>query len=258
MNKIVLYLIGILISTHSIAHDAKLDSALDRPRLKIVTEHLPPFQIDAEDKVSGYATEIVESALALTNIDYSITIYPWTRAYNMAQKVKNTCIYSMARTPERENLFKWIQVIATTNSTFIGLSANTNIHLNSVEDAKNYRVAVLRDDATHQALINKGFVEGKNLFIVNNTYSLLKLLVQRNTIDLILADTVTVKYRAQFDNIAPETFKSYLNLNDVPYDFYFACSPATPTKTIKALKEALRTIKSSGKQDEIIKRWHAF
>ena len=228
--------------------------ALNHRHLQIVTEHLPPFQIDNNGKVSGFATEIVETALEQTQLDFAITSYPWTRAYNMAPKMDNTCIYSIARTPEREKLFQWIHAIATTNSTFIGLK-KSNIVLNTIEDAKKYRIAVLRDDATHQALINKGFEEGKNLFIVNNTYSLLKLLVQRNTIDLILADTVTVKFRAQYDNIDPAIFKPLLHLNKKPFNFYFACSQSTPTTVVDKIKRAFIHIKDSGQQHAITQHW---
>ena len=246
--KALLFLLTFLISTHA--------KALSLSPIQIVTEHLPPFQIDNNGKVSGYVTEIVQTALDTAKIDYSITAYPWTRAYNMAQKVANTCVYSIARTPEREKLFQWTQVVATTNSTFIGL-AKSDIHLRSVDDAKNYRIAVLRDDATHQTLLKKGFEEGKNLFIVNNTHSLLKLLVQRKSIDLILADRVTVKYRAQYDNIDPQIFKPFLHLNNKPFDFYFACSQSTPKATIERINQAMIHIKETGQQEEIKQRWQS-
>ncbi|WP_448213415.1 substrate-binding periplasmic protein [Colwellia sp. MEBiC06753] len=223
--------------------------------IRFLTEHLPPFQIYDKGEVGGFTTEIIDTALKTTSLNYKFTVYPWTRAYNMAQKLKNTCIYSIARTPEREPLFKWLQVIAHSDSTFIGLSDDKHIKINSIEDAKRYKIAVIRDDATHQILLKKGFEEGVNLFVVNNTYSLLKLLVQRKGIDLILADIMTVQYRAAFDGLSPDLFKPYYKLNEKPLDFYLACSLSTPDETVSTINNALTELITSDQQQAIIQRW---
>ncbi|WP_286267052.1 substrate-binding periplasmic protein [Thalassotalea atypica] len=225
------------------------------PTLHILTEHLPPYQMTVDGKVKGFATEVIRSALSHTNIDYSIKIYPWTRAYHMAINNKNSCIYSIARTPERENLFQWTQAIATTDSTLIGLRDNSGIEISTLEQAKQYKIAVIRDDVTHQLLIEKGFKEGENLYIVNNSSSLLRLLAERKAIDLIFADIMTVKYRALHDNIDPSIFTPYLNLNDKPLNFYLACSLSTPKEIVNQLNQAITTIKSKGQHQAIIEQW---
>ena len=227
-----------------------------KAQVAFVTEHLPPYQIQlADNAVGGFATTLIKQALTHTNLTASFRIYPWTRAFNMAKQNKNTCIYSIARTPQRETLFNWLQVIATTNSTFIGLASNTRIAINTIEDAKNYRIAVLRDDATHETLLNNGFVEGKNLFIVNNTYSLLRLLSQRKGIDLILADIMTVNHRARFDGFNPNDFKSHLAVNKKPLDFYLACSLNTEPSIIAELNKAINITKKSGFHQQLLSQY---
>ena len=226
-----------------------------RPTLQILTEHLPPYQMTVDGKVKGFATEVIRNAMSHTNIDYSIKIFPWTRAYHMAINNKNSCIYSIARTPARENLFQWTQAIATTDSTLIGLRDNKTIAITSLEQAKQYKIAVIRDDVTHQLLLEKGFVEAENLYVVNNSSSLLKLLVQRTSIDLIFADFMTVKYRALHDDIDPSIFIPYLNLNDKPLDFYLACSLSTPKAIVNQLSRAITTIKASGQHQAIVEQW---
>jgi polar amino acid transport system substrate-binding protein len=97
--------------------------------LVFVTEHLPPFQIEQNNEVKGYTTEIIKKALSHTDLSPIFKVYPWSRSYQIAQERKNTCIYAIARTPQREALFKWIDVITTTNSHFIGLKENNNINI---------------------------------------------------------------------------------------------------------------------------------
>jgi polar amino acid transport system substrate-binding protein len=35
-------------------------------------------------------------------------VYPWVRAYKMAQTTPNVMLFSILLNPQRENLFKWV------------------------------------------------------------------------------------------------------------------------------------------------------
>jgi len=224
--------------------------------LLFVTEHSPPFQFMGESNdVDGFTTEIVKEALKLTPYQYQIKIYPWSRSFFLAQSKENTCIYLMSRDKERENKFRWIAPIVSTNDYFIGLSERTDITINSIEDVKKYRVAVLREDRTYYDLIKRGFVENKNLYVINDSTSMLKLLTKRKQIDFILADTINVKYRAMFNDIDYGLFKTYLKLKETPTALYLACSLKTSDEVIKNLSKAILTIKENGSFDKILKNW---
>jgi polar amino acid transport system substrate-binding protein len=231
-----------------------LPSVSQEAHIQVVTEHLPPFQIGTPTKILGFATEIVTTAISSTPYTFKISIHPWARSYNMALNKKNTCIYSMARTPERENKFIWVNTIAERNVSLIGLTER-NLNINSFEDAKKYMTAVIRDDVTHQLLVKKGFKEGINLFVVNNTHSLLMLLSKRKSIDLILADGYTIKYRAQFNKLDPNIFENVYQLNKKPLDYYFACNLNTPLAIIKQLRQSINKMKVNGQIDKIISEW---
>jgi len=116
-------------------------------------------------------------------------------------------------------------------------------------------IAVVRDDVTHQLLVNKGFKEGINLFVVNNTHSLLMLLSKRKSIDLILADGYTIKYRAQCNKLDPNIFENVYLLNLKPSDYYFACNINTPPEIIKQLRHLINQMKVTGQLDKIISEW---
>lgn len=230
-------------------------SVLANERIHLVTEHLPPFQILTKDAIDGYATEIVTSALIDKNIAFTIDAYPWPRAYSMAKTEPNTCIFSIARTPEREEKFKWVGTIAETYSDFVGLKSNNNIQINSIADAKNYNIAVIRDDVSHEILLKNGFVELENLYVINNTFSLLKLLTYRKDIDLILVDQLTIDYRAKYSKIDPQLFRSFYRMNKKPYYFYLACSNQTSDDTVNKISEALADFKKTKRFKEIDKKW---
>ncbi|MDZ7903567.1 MAG: hypothetical protein U5L01_13935 [Rheinheimera sp.] len=93
------------------------------PQLKIVTEHLPPFQMDTAQGVTGYASEIVQATMAHAKIDYSIEVMSWSRAYNLALRDANTCIYSISKGAEREPHFQWIGAISYSVTSIYSLKA---------------------------------------------------------------------------------------------------------------------------------------
>jgi len=226
----------------------------NQPHIRIVSEHLPPFQIEADNKVTGFATEVVSAAMEKTPYSYNIKIYPWSRSYSMTLNNENTCIYSIARTIERDHLFTWVNTIAERNASFIGLKEK-EFKIHSIEDAKQYTTAVIRDDVTHQLLINRGFKEGVNLYVVNNTHSLLKLMTQRMGIDLILVDAFTIKHRAELNNLDPELYKNVFQLNKKPLDYYLACNLKTSPVIINQIRNAIFDLKSSGELNNIKDKW---
>lgn len=100
--------------------------------LKVVTELSPPNQTRINNEVMGYSTEIVRLILAAANIDATIEIYPWARAYKMARSKPNTLIYSLAKTADREPLFHWIGTVAQFKLGFVKLSQRSDIVINSL------------------------------------------------------------------------------------------------------------------------------
>jgi len=224
-------------------------------QLLFVTEYLPPFQVQKENGVTGFATEVLKAASNYTPYQVQFEIYPWSRSYNLAQKKENTCIYSISRTVEREDKFQWTEIIAKTNAHFIGLRSNKNIKINKLEDAKNYITAVIKDDYTHQLLINNGFEEFKHFYLVNNPDSLLKLLIERKNIDLILVDSLTIPYRAKSSGYNPSLFTSFIKLNTKPLNFYLACSNETPVEIIDNLSYSIEKIKATGEYQKITDKW---
>lgn len=71
----------------------------------VVTELAPPNQVLINGEVAGEGTQFIRDIFAEADLTPNIQMYPWARAYKIADELKNTFIYSLARTVEREGNF---------------------------------------------------------------------------------------------------------------------------------------------------------
>ncbi len=225
------------------------------PSIKLVTEHLPPFQMETPQGLTGYATEIVQATMAQAKIDYTVEVMSWSRAYNLALRDANTCIYSISKGAEREQHFQWIGAISYSLTSIYSLKKRHDIQIKTLEDAKKYTIAVTKDDITHHFLLSRGFKEGEQLYVIENVYSMLNILKGRKNIDLIIVNDTILKYRAEESGVPFIELKKQLELPELPLDFYLACSKKTDKALADQLAASLQKLKDSGKFQQIRDQW---
>lgn len=226
------------------------------PIIHIVTEHLPPYQIVSDRQpMVGFAVDIIKETMARSHFAYSLKSYPWVRSYNLAQVKANHCIFSIARLKSREKLFKWVGPISQVNNTAIWSQKGKNIKLNTLEDAKNYTIAVNRDDIGHTGLIERGFIENEHLYVLDDAKSLVNVLLTRPEIDLIVADDTTISFRAELVGAKINQLQRVFEIQDLPLNFFFACSKKTDDDTINHLAKRLKSVHQDGTFDTIWQKW---
>lgn len=131
-------------------------TAQGRPKLYLTTETSAPSSMIEGGRVTGIGTDKVREIMARAGIDYTIDLLPWKRAYMAALERADACVFSTTRTAEREALFKWV---GPTDEAQWVLAARigSGIHLNTLEDARKYRIGTYNGDARDQYLRERGF-----------------------------------------------------------------------------------------------------
>jgi len=250
MNKYTLSFFAVLfLNNNCFANQAEVT---------FVTEHLPPYQIIKEDSsIIGFATEVVLEVALRAKINYSLNLYPWVRTYNLALKKSNYCIFSIARIPSREKLFKWIGPVTEKNNAVIW-SLKSNVHgseVKSIDDLKNYTTAVNKNDATHTGMLDIGLTENENLYVLHHSESLINLLVTRPEIDFIVADDITIPHRAKLSGISVDLLQRVIEVKSLPLDFFLACNINTDSNIIEKLTTNLASIHQDGTYQKIFSKW---
>ncbi len=147
--------------------------------ITIFTELWPPYQeLDQNDRLSGIATQKITPILDSNNISYTINVMPWARALQLAKQTKNSLIYSISRTTERESQYHWIYAIDQVRTYLVSLAGRKDMLINKLEDILNYTLILKRDDATNNFFLNLGFVPNKNIIFVNDSEHALRLIAK--------------------------------------------------------------------------------
>ena len=222
----------------------------------VVTEELPPYNMTVDGKLTGMATEVVQAVLDEVGEQANIQSMPWARAYDIALNSENVLIYSIARTPQREALFKWVGVIAPTRWYLFSLPG-THFNLKSLEDARQYQIATVKEDVGEQYLIGKGFEVGRNLQSSNkyeHNYQKLKA----GRVDLWISNELNAHYLVRQASGNPnENAVPQLSLDDLggADGLCMAFSVNTSDELVERFRQALARIRADGRYDAIAARW---
>jgi len=211
--------------------------------ITVVTEDWRPYNYAEGGKIVGVSAEIVEAVLQKARVSFTHQLFPWDRSYKMALEDKNVLIYTIARTPEREKLFKWVGSLAPRMVYLFKLKKRTDIRLTTLADAKRYKIGVVREDATTKFLLKKGFVENRQLEIVAT-----EEINQRNLfagkIDLITGNELSIAPQINGLGLAYADVEKTLLL--VKGDYYMAFSRTTDDATVNRVKKALDDLRKEG------------
>lgn len=201
------------------------------------------------EDVTGFATDVVREILARTHHETIIFLIPWARAYKLAKAEPNVFLYSMARRPNRENLFKWVGPIAR-KKTMLFAKRGSNLKIKSLNDAKQVTsIGTMREDSKEQYLTKEGFTNLDSA--AQWDQALKKLLAGRVSlwINTDLDAPVIAKQAGINNNEIVGVYKLY------DYDLYIGVSKATPDRIVSLWQHALDDLKNDGTFQHLIQKW---
>jgi len=217
--------------------------------LKIFTEEMPPYNYsDENNEATGFSTGIVKELLKRSGLgvaDGKIKVYPWARAYMILQKEENVMLFSTTRSEEREKLFKWVGPIASRTIWFWKMKKRKDINVNSLDDAKQFKVGAVREFASAKYMARLGF----NLDLCNSEeINFRKLLANR--IDILTALELAAAYHMNKQGKSFSQLEKLVKLDD-RYDYYLALNISTSDEIINSLQNALEDMKKDGTYEKI-------
>ncbi|MFZ6770137.1 MULTISPECIES: substrate-binding periplasmic protein [unclassified Undibacterium] len=123
----------------------------------LIQEYAPFTHTDSKTgEILGILTEKIQEILKRAGDTSTISSTSLARGLNSTLNDDNTCLFGFRRTPERENLYKWVGPL--TNDTWVLYARKTDTRvLKTLEDAKPYSIGSYKNAATGMQLSEQGY-----------------------------------------------------------------------------------------------------
>ena len=208
---------------------------VDLSKVSVITSFYEPYSYSEDGVAQGMAVNRARKIFAELNFYPPIHVYPWARAYKLALTKPNSIIFSVARTPERENKFYWIGEIVDFNVHLCRDKNKPNIQVPNLDALQDYRVGALNQDVKGQYLKKKGVKVTK----IKSELTGIKLTLS-GRIDLLPIDMNSLKFRLKKLGLAEDTMVSAYPLQEISRPLYIAMHKETPIEIVEAFKAAYK------------------
>nr|WP_315488539.1 transporter substrate-binding domain-containing protein [uncultured Rhodoferax sp.] len=204
-------------------------------------------------RTAGYGRELISKLMQDAGLSYTMEPQPFARALRTLETQPNAVLFPMLRTAERESKYQWVGLMAKRNYYLYRLDSRKDIVIQSLEDARQYRIGVLRGDVRTDYLRAQGFAEGtdKGLEVVNVAFSLLKM-QQAGRIDLIVFSDEGIRLVCEEAKVACDAFTPAFRL-DLVGNLWLAASPLMPPALLSTLRKAFQKQEDSGYLAKLMK-----
>lgn len=210
--------------------------------LQVVTEHWPPYIIQAKQP-EGIVTARVKQVLDSTNLSYKIDLFDWAKSYYLAKSKPNTLIYSIYRSPDREEHFHWFCPIYEPTPIFAFKLAKNKANIDTLESLKKQWVAVMRGDNSHEYFLNNGFLNGVNLYVSSTEKANVAKLLS-GEVDVVIQSKASLEYRLELLGAGDvDVVSGYKPHKEQPLGQCMALSKSTDKAIIDEVSRAFETWK---------------
>jgi ABC-type amino acid transport substrate-binding protein len=143
------------IAEQLVNNKAKTNMAAVLESLTYITEENPPASYMKNGKVQGVAVDLLKEILGkLGNSNQEVILVPWARAYYYLLNQDNIVLFSISKTKERVDKFKWACPISITSYSLIA-KKKSNITISDIKDLEKYVIGTVKADASEKIIIDK-------------------------------------------------------------------------------------------------------
>lgn len=214
-----------------------LGIAKENTNYRLVSEVMPPYQYYDGEQVVGSNVKQLKSIFSQADLPFpGVELYPWARSYKLAMEHKDTFIFPIVRTPEREHSFTWIAPMATATYSLFGLKDRKDIQLKDVLGAAEYKIAVTKDDITHKYFKRLDFKEGAH-FLISSDWLLIEKLFFNGKLDLMVSTQAHFELQASRNNADFSQYEEKLRLSELSIHYYLATHKETDVQIVERIRK---------------------
>lgn len=209
--------------------------------LTYITEQFPPYNYLEYGKLRGISVDLLEKAWENMGVNLNrsvIQLMPWKEGYQKTLNKTNIVLFSTARLPQREQLFKWAGPIGPIRNVLLA-KRDKNISITAPEDLEKYRIGAINDDSAVQMLLDKG-VKKEDLVLETTSRPIINML-QNGSLDAWAYGDVAGIWLIQETGANSSDFMVAYEFGQTNY--YYAFNRETPDSIVQSFQQAIDRIK---------------
>jgi polar amino acid transport system substrate-binding protein len=218
---------------------------------RVMGNNLPPFGLVNKNELNGFSRDLLTEMLEL-EIELDFVGATFSRVYNELQHAPKRVGLHIARTAQRENMFKWVGPYYTIEMGLIG-KKDRPIKIESLEQIPdNYFLGAVKNTVPHQILMNAR-MDKSNIIAVPVGDQIMRML-DVDRFDLIAHVFDVSKYMMREHQIDPNKYEIKYSLSKA--DLYFAFSKDTPDGLIQSLQTKLDGYMATSEFQKLKERYY--
>ncbi|MDD4454384.1 MAG: transporter substrate-binding domain-containing protein [Candidatus Methanomethylophilaceae archaeon] len=245
-----LFLTAVLIGTlvlaagctqESEAASADMSSTTGPGNLTYYTEDLPPYNYMENGTLQGLSVDLLEAITGKMGDEVSreeVHLVPWTEGYQAALARNATVLFSTARTPEREQSFKWVGPIYSDRYVLFA-GRDRAITITGPDDLNQYQIGVVASDSALRQLLALGVNPGQ--VVEETNVSAIITGLESGEIDLWCYPETAGRYLAERETGNAYTYQVAYTLQET--SIYYAFSKDVPDSQVQSFQQALDALK---------------
>ena len=202
------------------------------------TEETPPYHYLEKGQVVGVTADLLRAACERAAIYCRIELLPWARAQALTRLTPNSVLFSLVRTPEREDNYIWLSPITTEALWVYGRPDSPPVH--SVADLSTVRIGVVNGSASN-AILRAAGVAPQALDLANSLEGNLRKFALHRVDYVVTTDSRLQRQIAR--QALPFKVAKVLQVGET--STYFAMHPQSSPELVQALRSALDELRQS-------------
>ncbi|MDO6686567.1 MULTISPECIES: substrate-binding periplasmic protein [unclassified Agarivorans] len=183
--------------------------------LRLVTHHLPPYQIVDGDALSGRTVSIMQCAMTEVGVHYEVDVRPIGRAEKELKEGKFDGLFILNQTAERDAFAKASDPLVVTYRSLFSLQ-EVEFETNSAE-MKAMNIGVLHGSAMHKWMAKHQYTNVQSRY----DYHILFELLQLGRLDAVMAPFDTYYVELEHGHITQEIAVKHLREANLSAYFNF-------------------------------------
>ena len=225
-------------------------SSAHSAELTVYTEHYPPYNFIGEDgTVEGVSTERVRKVLDAAGLDYEIVLLPWSRAILFSTSRDNTLIYTITRTPARENTYDWLVPLADTNFYLYARADDYRTFTTEALQAGEYSAACVSGDLSCDVLDGLG-IPSDNITVISDSGTGDFRLVMAGRADVYVSNQAVNPQLRQSEGFHPHATKPVYRVGG-GIGFYLAAGKQVSPALRQQIRAAYEKLEQAGEYQKV-------